>query len=139
MQGSGPLSGPACCPNIPGSRTMGDTIASKHLSPRDQVMAELKNSQRVTYKATYNQISPTATVAGATGGGQTKLPTRAVEKAAFVQSLRIVTAELAILKKGTRGNQKAAADAVERIVNDQTGTSTLNNAAAFAHVDPAAL
>ena len=102
-------------------------------------MAELKNSQRVTYKATYNQISPTATVASATGGGQTKLPTRALEKAAFVQSLRIVTAELATLKKGARGNQKAAVDAVESIVNDQTGTSTLNHAAAFAQVDPAAL
>ena len=66
-------------------------------------MAELKNAQRVTYKATYNQISPTATVRGTTdaAGGEGAVPLRAFDKAAFVQSLRIVADELPILKKAS--------------------------------------
>ncbi len=106
-------------------------------------MAELKNSQRVSYKATYNQISPTATVRGTTdaAGSAKGLPLRAFDKAAFVQSLRIVADELPILKKGmSRGAAaQAAYAAVESLVNDPTASSTLNNAAAFAAVDPQAL
>ena len=106
-------------------------------------MAELKNAQRVTYKATYNQISPTATVRGTTdaAGGQGAVPLRAFDKAAFVQSLRIVADELPILKKATSSNAagRAAYAAVEGLVNDRTASSTLNNAAAFAKVDPQAL
>ena len=106
-------------------------------------MAELKNSQRVAYKATYNQISPTATVRGTTdaAGGAKGVPLRAFDKAAFVQSLRIVADELPILKKGmSRGAPaQAAYAAVESLVNDPTASSTLNNAAAFAPVDPQAL
>ena len=106
-------------------------------------MAELKNAQRVTYKATYNQISPTATVRGTTdaAGGEGALPLRAFDKAAFVQSLRIVADELPILKKATSSNAagRAAYAAVEGLVNDRTASSTLNNAAAFAKVDPQAL
>ena len=106
-------------------------------------MAELKNSQRVTYKATYNQISPTATVRGTTdaAGSAKGVPLRAFDKAVFVQSLRIVADELPILKKGmSRGTAaQAAYAAVEGLVNDPTASSTLNNAAAFAQVDPQAL
>ena len=106
-------------------------------------MAELKNAQRVTYKATYNQISPTATVHGTTdaAGGEGAVPLRAFDKAAFVQSLRIVAEELPILKKATSSNAagRAAYAAVEGLVNDRTASSTLNNAAAFAKVDPQAL
>ena len=106
-------------------------------------MAELKNSQRVTYKATYNQISPTATVRGTTdaAGSAKGVPLRAFDKAVFVQSLRIVADELPILKKGmSRGTAaQAAYAAVEGLVDDPTASSTLNNAAAFAQVDPQAL
>jgi len=80
-------------------------------------MAELKNAQRVTYKATYNQISPTAAVRGTTdaAGGAGGLPLRAFDKAAFVQSLRIVADELPTLKKATSSNAagRAAYAAVE--------------------------
>jgi hypothetical protein len=41
-------------------------------------MADLKNSQRITYKATYNQISPTATIRS-DGNSPTKSLSRAVE------------------------------------------------------------
>ena len=106
-------------------------------------MAELKNAQRVTYKATYNQISPTATVRGTTdaAGREGAPPLRAFDKAAFVQSLRIVADELPTLKKATSSNAagRAAYAAVEGLVNDRTASSTLNNAAAFAKVDPQAL
>ena len=106
-------------------------------------MAELKSAQRVTYKATYNQISPTATVRGTTdaAGRGGAVPLRAFDKAAFVQSLRIVAEELPILKKATSSNAagRAAYAAVEGLVNDRTASSTLNNAAAFAKVDPQAL
>ena len=69
------------------------------------------------------------------------MPLRAFDKAAFVQSLRIVAEELPILKKATSSNAagRAAYAAVEGLVNDRTASSTLNNAAAFAKVDPQAL
>lgn len=111
-------------------------------------MADLKNSQRISYKATYNQISPTAAVRTATGG-PTKSLLRAVEKTAFVQSLRIIPQELAVLKEQLSGKRAAPKEmaanlpgvisAIEQLVNDTTATSTLNNAAAFASVDPSAL
>jgi hypothetical protein len=106
-------------------------------------MAELKNAHRVTYKATYNQISPTATVGATTdpAGGEGAVLLRAFDKAAFLQSLRIVADELPILKKATSSNAagRAAYAAVEGLVTDRTASSTLNNAAAFAKVDPRAL
>jgi hypothetical protein len=110
-------------------------------------MAERKNAQRVSYKATYNQISPVSTVANSDGAGRTKLPSRALDKAAFVQSLGIVPAELPILKKRaaasdsdiTRTELRAAMNAVERIVNDRTSSSTLANSSAFAEISPVAL
>jgi hypothetical protein len=108
-------------------------------------MAELKDSRRVSYKATYNQISPNATIRETTGHAAKSL-SRAVDKTAFVQSLKIIPAELPILRRGSaelpepmRDAVAAALDAIERLVNDQTATSTLNNAAAFARIDPAAL
>lgn len=108
-------------------------------------MAELKDSRRISYKATYNQISPTATLRG-TEGSAAKSLTRAVDKTAFVQSLKIVPAELPLLRRRTaevpveiRAAVTAALDGIERLVNDRGATSTLNNAAAFARVEPAAL
>jgi hypothetical protein len=111
-------------------------------------MAELKNSQRISYKATYNQISPTTT-ASAAGNNVTSLLQRAVEKTAFIQSLRILPQELSSLKGQLPGRTKvppdvvkilpAALGAISQLVNDQTATSTLNNANLFAKIPPAAL
>jgi hypothetical protein len=120
-------------------------------------MAELKNSQRISYKATYNQISPTATTRSDGNGksrtkslkSPTQLLMRAVEKTAFIQTLRIVPEELAVIKSSMakRKNQSAAnaaslpaaLSAIEKLIADKTGTSTLNNAALFAEIDPATL
>ena len=120
-------------------------------------MAELKNSQRISYKATYNQISPAAT-SRSDGNGKSptkslKSPTRslmrAVEKTALIQALRIIPEELAVIKSSLskRKNQSAvkaaslpaALSAIEKLIADKTGTSTLNNAALFAKIDPATL
>lgn len=111
-------------------------------------MADLKNSQRISYKATYNQISPIATIR-ADGDGPTKSLSRAVEKTAFVQSLRIIPQELAGIKDRLSGRANVAADvganlppalaAILQLVNDDTAASTLNNAALFAKIDPSTL
>src|SRR5258708_6904678 len=109
-------------------------------------MASLKNAQRISYKATYCQISPTQTATVSRGSPTGKLR-RAVEKTAFVQALRIVAPELAALRKqsvaaSTAAHGAQSADmyqAIERLIADQTGTSTLNNAALFADIAPATL
>lgn len=101
-------------------------------------MADLKNSQRVSYKATYNQISPSV------GSATDLMPyqlSRAVEKAAFIQSLAMATSELATLK-GQLGDDESlvqALAAAEALVNDRTKTSTLNKAGLFTSIEPAAL
>jgi hypothetical protein len=107
-------------------------------------MADLKNSQRISYKATYNQISPTATASR-----PTESPSRAIEKTAYVQSWRITPKELAIIKdqvsRGTNvpaelvANVPTALNAIENLINDNTATSTLNNATLFARVNPSTL
>jgi hypothetical protein len=110
-------------------------------------MAERKNAQRVSYKATYNQISPTSVVRDSGAGGRTKMPSRALDKAAFVASLSIVPAEVPVLRKraaagesaATRTQLRAAMGAIEQLVNDRTASSTLTNASALAGIDPAAL
>lgn len=109
-------------------------------------MAELKNSRRISYKATYNQTSPTATLS-AEGApvDPTKTLMRAVEKTAFVQSLRIIPEELGILQKTvppTAAQPAAVAtalQAIQTLISDKTGLSTINNAAAFAKIDPLVL
>src|SRR5262245_29570200 len=107
-------------------------------------MAELRNSNRVSYKATYNQISPRATLHPSNGGGTPLM--RAVEKAAFIQALKIVPAELPILRKQTAGATgvtraalSTAFEAIESLVKDRTASSTLNHAAAFSRIEPATL
>jgi hypothetical protein len=117
-------------------------------------MADLKNSRRISYKATYNQISPTATTSSATTSSArtssardspTRLLLRGVEKTAFVQSLRIIPQELASIKEQLSGLAKAPTDvpkalaAIEQLINDSTATSTLNNAGLFANIDPSTL
>jgi type II secretion system (T2SS) protein G len=107
-------------------------------------MANLKNSQRISYKATYNQISPTATT-GKAGKNPTKSLSRAVEKTAFIQSLRIIPAELAVLKKQLSDSRKLASGvssqiapvftAIEKLISDNSASSTLNNASLFAKID----
>ena len=107
-------------------------------------MADLKNSQRISYKATYNQISATPAAAKTTGS-----LSRAVEKAAFVQSLRMIPAELNALKqqlsRTTRGTGGASAPvtaalaAIGTLIGDTSSSSTLNNAALFAKIDAATL
>jgi hypothetical protein len=74
---------------------------------------------------------------------------RAVEKAAFIQSLRIIPQELNAVKdrlsKGGDVPGDAAASlpqalsAIEKLINDKTAMSTLNNAALFAQITPASL
>lgn len=111
-------------------------------------MAELKSARRLSYKATYNQISPAATTRS-DGKRPTKSLTRAIEKTAFVQSLRITPQELTVLKDQLSGRANVSADispstssalsAIEILINDRTATSTLNNAAMFTQVDPPTL
>ena len=113
-------------------------------------MAELKNSQRISYKATYNQVSPVPLP-----NGRQPL-SRAVEKTAFVQSWKITPTELASLQlqiaeqarpgggdeagaaAGPDGVSEALA-AIGTLIGDKTSTSTLNNAAKFATIDAATL
>ena len=111
-------------------------------------MAELKNSQRISYKATYNQISP-ATTTRSDGETPTQSLFRAIEKTAFIQSLQIIPQEVASIKDRvlreaevspeTSSSLVAALGAIEQLANDNTAMSTLNNAALFAKVDPSSL
>jgi hypothetical protein len=111
-------------------------------------MADLRNSQRISYKATYNQISAAATIAD-TGtqdgvsdeGGGRKGRFRAVEKVAFVQALRIVADELPPLRRrlAESGEHADAFAAVEQLVNDGRPGSTLLNASRFAEIRPSVL
>jgi hypothetical protein len=116
-------------------------------------MAELKNSQRISYKATYNQIGPTTATSRSEGDGMSPSPTkslmRAVEKTAFIQALRIVPEDLRAIKAnlskrkrqpaGMAAKLPAALSAIEKLIADKTGTSTLNNAALFAKIEPSVL
>src|SRR5215468_6401681 len=101
-------------------------------------MASLSHAQRISYKATYCQIGPPQTASPRSAPPTAQL-TRAVEKTAFVQSLRIVAAELAVLRRqsdsaGDAPQMPDAYQAIEQLIADQTGTSTLNNAALFAQI-----
>ena len=105
-------------------------------------MTDLKNSQRISYKATYNQISPAATIgdtgirhAGEEERGRGK-KFRAIEKAAFVQALRIIPEELSYLKSRLAENNEHADAfaAVEQLVGDNRPASTLLNASRFADI-----
>ena len=112
-------------------------------------MAELKNSQRISYKATYNQVSPVPLPNGL------QPLSRAVEKTAFVQSWKITPTELASLQlqiaeqaRPDSGDEAGAAGpdgvsealaAIGTLIGDKTSTSTLNNAAKFAAIDAATL
>jgi hypothetical protein len=114
-------------------------------------MSGLKNAQRISYKATYNQISPTAPVKGDPQNPKDpgKSHMRAVEKAAFIQSLGIIASELASLKSqppraatasgGGASNIGPALEAIQALIDDPTATSTLNSAHLFANVEPDAL
>lgn len=98
-------------------------------------MANLKNSQRISYKATYVQTSPK--IESTQRNPPIKQLKRAVEKTAFVQSLQIQTAELEVLKKRLSDKPTASAlKAIVQLTSDTTASSTLNNAAAFAAIDP---
>ncbi len=113
-------------------------------------MAELKNSQRISYKATYNQISPTSTK---NSDGKNTNPTqslmRAVEKTAFVQALRVLPEELGVIKatlsRAARPPSIAAKEvteavgAIEKLIADKSSISALNNASLFAQIKPATL
>ena len=113
-------------------------------------MADLRNAQRISYKATYNQVSPKATIAdtGTKDGGRDegrdrKGRFRAMEKAAFVQALRIAPEELPFLKRRLAGRgQHTDADslaAVEQLVSDQRPGSTVLNASRFSDITPSVL
>jgi type II secretory pathway pseudopilin PulG len=113
-------------------------------------MADLKNSQRISYKATYVNKSPTTTVRTTTNPNvPAQGPMKAVEKTAFLQSLAIIPEELATLRKtmaesaaGSRGKKESSVDAlnaIEKLISDKSSSSTLNNAALFANIDSAVL
>jgi hypothetical protein len=117
-------------------------------------MPQLRNSIRASYKATYNQISPTG-IAAPNAQQNIKAPQkrgaapyRAIEKAAFIQSLRISPSELASFKEresdaGRPGvDPKLLGDAVQaisRLLADQSSVSTIKNAAQLASVGPTIL
>ncbi len=111
-------------------------------------MADLKNSQRISYKATYNQISPPA-VTRADGNNPTKSLRRAIEKTAFLQSLRIIPQELAGIRDRLTSRENlpieivesmpTVLEAIDQLINDKTATSTLSNATLFAEIDPSTL
>jgi hypothetical protein len=108
-------------------------------------MGDLKNSQRISYKATYNQISP-----GVKQSETPQQPTPAVlnlrrglEKAAFVQSLLVRQQELSAIRGSfidrarNDANRKEALEVInviDLLVNDQSASSTLNNAANFSPI-----
>jgi hypothetical protein len=108
------------------------------------ILAALRNAQRISYKATYCQISPAPT-ANVSSVPPTARLSRAVEKTAFVQSLRIVEPELAALRSQSASAAEPQAQlpdayqAIARLITDQTGTSTLNHAALFANIPSATL
>ena len=72
-----------------------------------------------------------------------------MEKAAFIQSLRIIPAELNALKQqlsqqmrgtgGTQASLSAALAAIGTLIGDTSSSSTLNNAALFTKIDAATL
>lgn len=95
-------------------------------------MANLKNSQRISYKATYVQISPKDSSRPGTGVQRLKRP---LEKAAFLQSLNIRSAEVDALAKNKEKFPAALISAVNKMVSDPSGMSTLNSAALFADID----
>lgn len=116
-------------------------------------MSDLRNSQRISYKATYNQVSPKATIAdtgsGTPGrgnqGGARGGRFRAVEKAAFLKSLRILPHELTATRRrmatptGKDADASTADDALaalEQLVNDRRPGAVLLNAARFSEVAP---
>lgn len=127
-------------------------------------MSNLTNSKRVSYKATYNQVSPIAAASAMTGrGGNGKASgkpgtisnvspqqtgARPFEKAAFIQTLDIAPTEAAALRgiklprnsaAVTQQQLATAISAISALVADQSSTSTLNNAKLFRAVEPAAL
>jgi hypothetical protein len=111
-------------------------------------MTGLKNAQRISYKATYNQVSPTRLAEG-NKNNPTKSLLRAVEKVAFVQSLRIIPGELTSIEGRLSNTPNVPTDmaanippvlqAIEELINDTSATSTLNNASLFAKIDPGTL
>ncbi|NLH68820.1 MAG: hypothetical protein GX454_01365 [Brooklawnia sp.] len=109
-------------------------------------MTDLQNSRRVSYKATYNQISGQSIVQQ--GSGKQLLPHRAFEKAAFVQSLQIRPGELSAIRAALSRIEAVdvppeafddALLAIESLISDETATSTLNQAARFGTVSAQAL
>jgi hypothetical protein len=110
-------------------------------------MGDLTNSQRTSYKATYCQLGPSATAQGGGGGNNgvgsvghapaaSSALMRAIEKTAFVQSLRVKPSEITALTKQFTANPgiTKAMTAIGHLVADSTATSTLNNASQFASV-----
>ncbi len=110
-------------------------------------MSDLKNSQRISYKATYVQVSPKTPVGQNPANPTAKLG-RAVEKTGFVQAVRVTGPELEAVRKPLIDKQKdekgkanatAMLDAIQQLTNDTTSKSSINNAALFSKVSPALL
>lgn len=113
-------------------------------------MGELKNSQRINYKATYVQTQlpddskPHETEPHQEGrGDRPYVLQRAVEKAAFVQALQVRPQELSEVARMIQGQsagsadvdrQLAALEEIRQVVEDTSLLSTLNNAKRFADV-----
>jgi hypothetical protein len=114
-------------------------------------MSELKNSQRISYKATYvqtkfpGQREDSAPPAQESGTRIKKRLKRAVEKTAYAHALQMPPDETNALRKKIAAKRMpakakkstlAALRAITRLGNDASLTSTLNNAKYFAHISP---
>ncbi len=115
-------------------------------------MSDLPNSRRVSYKATYVQTKFPGQSNNSSGGPRSPgrrdrdLRTRALDKTAFVQGLRITRSELATLRKqvsrrshSNRKAELAAINAIENLVTDRSLTASVRNARHFAEVSTKAL
>src|SRR5258708_23229929 len=108
-----------------------------------RVREDLKNSQRISYKATSVQKSATTKSSDNPKDGHNS-HMKAVEKAAFIQMLRLIPEELTTIKRrsmdeavdsGERAALTGALGAIETLISDTTASSTLNNASLFAKID----
>jgi type II secretory pathway pseudopilin PulG len=109
-------------------------------------MPELKNSQRITFKATHVSTVPDIHTKGSNDPVILENMTRAVPKAAFVRALRIHESELptlrAALKASTKRSRKdslavsRALRGIEDMVGDTSPMSVFNHATKFSGVKP---
>ena len=112
-------------------------------------MSDLRNSQRVSFKATYVQTKPAPAEEPSPNNPPTERGAgRAVEKTTYARKVDVKPVELPLIREKVfsdtcheekKSGMLAALDATHYLVNDTSMTAVLNNAARFANVDRAAL